>query len=580
VASPEQYAQWIVSNQDKKGTPEFETVAQAYKMARSEPAPQQAKQASGASNFFGPAEAALSAGSGIVAGLAGNVAGVARTLTSGQFGTPQGIQAGQETARNVSGALTYRPRTELGQGIIEGIGNVLSESKLAGLGPAEAIPLAGVTGPAVNQAARAAKNIEIQTPVPQKQMVGFGSASTDQAALRTERAQQLPVPIKLTKGQAERSFEQIQFEREAAKNPSIGAPLRERFADQNERILQNFDSWLDQTGAQSGSLRATGETVTAAVAEKAKRAKGEITAAYNQARMNGDMKEPLDVTPLTQYLSQTKPESINAPVLTSVAAKLDQISKNGKVTINDLEEVRKMAGNLGGKDATNAHFAKEVKNIIDTMTEGKGGEAYKRARLLRSRYAAEFKNVGVIDKLMRNKPGTTDRAVAYEDVFNETIMKGSLDDVRAVRKTLQTAGPKGQDAWKELQGETVKHLKDEITKNVQIDQRGNRVVSAARLDRLVNELDKDGKLEFIFGKQGAQQIRDVNDIAKDVFTSPPGSVNHSNTASILIGLLDTAVSGTVNLPLPVGTAIHQGVKKLKSNAMEKRVQEAVNYGAP
>lgn len=34
MATAEQYANWIVQNQDKQGTPEFETVAQAYKLAR------------------------------------------------------------------------------------------------------------------------------------------------------------------------------------------------------------------------------------------------------------------------------------------------------------------------------------------------------------------------------------------------------------------------------------------------------------------------------------------------------------------------------------------------------------------
>ena len=34
MASAEKYAEWIVSNQDKRGTPEFETVAQAYKLAK------------------------------------------------------------------------------------------------------------------------------------------------------------------------------------------------------------------------------------------------------------------------------------------------------------------------------------------------------------------------------------------------------------------------------------------------------------------------------------------------------------------------------------------------------------------
>lgn len=35
MATAEQYAQWIVDNQDKKGTPEFETVAEAYKLSKS-----------------------------------------------------------------------------------------------------------------------------------------------------------------------------------------------------------------------------------------------------------------------------------------------------------------------------------------------------------------------------------------------------------------------------------------------------------------------------------------------------------------------------------------------------------------
>lgn len=41
MATAEEYAQWIVANKDKKGTPEFETVAKAYEVARGQPAPQQ-----------------------------------------------------------------------------------------------------------------------------------------------------------------------------------------------------------------------------------------------------------------------------------------------------------------------------------------------------------------------------------------------------------------------------------------------------------------------------------------------------------------------------------------------------------
>jgi hypothetical protein len=42
MADAEKYANWIVTNKDKKGTPEFETVANAYKQAKSETAQPQA----------------------------------------------------------------------------------------------------------------------------------------------------------------------------------------------------------------------------------------------------------------------------------------------------------------------------------------------------------------------------------------------------------------------------------------------------------------------------------------------------------------------------------------------------------
>jgi hypothetical protein len=44
MASAEDYAKWIVDNRDKQGTPEFETVAKAYQMARDAAQPQQPRQ--------------------------------------------------------------------------------------------------------------------------------------------------------------------------------------------------------------------------------------------------------------------------------------------------------------------------------------------------------------------------------------------------------------------------------------------------------------------------------------------------------------------------------------------------------
>jgi hypothetical protein len=541
-------------------------------------------------NIFAPAEGALSLATGAVGGIAGMIAGAGKTILAGPNATPEDVQKGKDLAQKVSSALTYQPRSELAQDQMGQLSTLLRESKLAGLPPAGAITLGGLAGPAAGQARNVVANARSPAflmPTPEPQMVGMGAATTAVPAMRVERAASLPVPINLTKGQATRTFDQVQFEREAAKNPTIGAPLRDRFATQNEQILQNFDAWTDQTGAQAPSLRATGEVVTQAIVDKANRANNAINLAYEKARESGAMAQKVNVESLYEYLEKNKPQSINAGVIGSTRGQLNQLIGLQRrdtfgqpiareISINDLEEIRKQVSAASTKDGPNSHFGKEIRTMIDQLTEGKGGDDYKYARRLRTQYGNEFENIGIIDRLMSTKPGTRDRSVAYEDVFSKSILGGSLDDVRAVRKTLQTAGPQGQQAWKELQGQTVKYLKEEVTKSAQLDQRGNSVVSAHRLNALVTELDKDGKLDFIFGKQGSQQIRDINDIAKDVLTAPPGSINTSNTASILIGLLDTAISGTTGLPLPVGTAIHQGAKYVGKKKMQGRVAEALS----
>lgn len=533
---------------------------------------------------LGEAGATLLTGAtaGLGGRLYGTIAGIGGSILGGKYGTMEGAAEAAQTAEKYAHKFTYEPRTEEGRALLESVSRAFDASKLAGLGPSEAVALGNVA-PVMRDATRQAGHATARAArwafakdVPDEAvgMAGVGAATTEQEALRRARAGALPVPIQLTKGQATRDFAQQQFEREAAKNAAYGEPLREHFAEQNKRILQNFDSWLDQTGAEAGSLRATGETVTQAIANKSEIAKQHIRIMYEKARESGAMTEAVDVAPLKRYLADHQAEAINAPLLTSVESRLAQVAPKGHATINDLEEVRKMVGRLSSKDATNALFGREVKEVIDAMTEGRGGELYKRARALRFQYGKEFEDRAVIDKLLSNKPGTRDRSVAYEDVFRHSILGGSLDDVRAIRRTLQTAGEEGQQAWRELQGATIQHIKDEITKNVQIDASGNRVISPARLDRIVTELDKDGKLDFVFGKQGAQQIRDINGIAQDAFTAPPGAVNTSNTASAIVNALDAVAKRTTGVPF-LGSATGYISKEMKNAKMRQRISESL-----
>ena len=107
---------------------------------------------------------------------------------------------------------------------------------------------------------------------------------------------------------------------------------------------------------------------------------------------------------------------------------------------------------------------------------------------------------------------------------------------------------------------------------------GQEVVSPARLNKLVKEMDADGKLDAIFGKKGAEQLRDLNEASIDILTAPPGAVNSSNTASVLAGILDGALFTATGVPVPIASGLRYGAKKLRQRATTKKVDEALNYG--
>jgi hypothetical protein len=90
-----------------------------------------------AHRILGVGEAGLSAATGALGGAAGQVYGIGKTLASGKFGTQAGIQEGEKAGVELANKLTYQPRTQTGQNLVEGAGKALEASRLQGL-PVEA----------------------------------------------------------------------------------------------------------------------------------------------------------------------------------------------------------------------------------------------------------------------------------------------------------------------------------------------------------------------------------------------------------------------------------------------------------
>lgn len=414
-----------------------------------------------------------------------------------------------------------------------------------------------------------------------------GAAGTDMATQRRERAEALPVPIKITKGQAERTFEQQRFEKETAKDPDLGGALRENADEQNARVIQNLEAFEDLTGREETDRGAAGRRIIDPIERKAESKKAAIRESYEAARDAGELEQPVDTAPLVRYLEKNRASARNAGVLGTAEDELVRLGgatrdadgnlQPGTITLNDFEELRKTIGVGGKKDATNSEFAGQLRRVIDSSTEGAGGDLYKAARKQYADYAAEFTNQGVIRDLLKLKKNTTDRTVAFDNVFKRTVLSGDPEELRTVKRTLLEFGEEGRQGFREIQGQAMKHLRELATSNSARDSRGNPIVSADKFDKALKAIDRDGRLEDLFGKKGAEQLRDVNDLLKDIYTAPPGAVNTSNTASVLIKYLGDIGASTfaTGVPLPLVHAAKAARDLARNRKVRKQVREAL-----
>jgi hypothetical protein len=550
--------------------------------------------------LFGPADAAL----GVVGAMATPIIAVPGGFIKSAIygGDPE------KNASDIAERISYRPATGTGAQILRGIGRVaeplmaLPSTQLHALGEAGASARMGLSNVKMlaganaaqlaaeeaQQVAGAGRLRDLVLKPKESSMGGVGAAATGEETLRVAAANQLPVPMGglMTKGMRTRAKPDIQFEQIAAKDPELGAGLRNRTVQVNQAALDNFDAFAEATGAQGSGLRPTGKVVNDYLIKRVEKAKTEIRDAYNAAAESVEGKTPADVAPLRAFLEKhaAEAETGNAPVLNAVDRALQKLDpeNTGKIPLKEFNEIREMVGRVSKDGTPNSVYRKPLQTLVDDAVETNGGPLYRTARRQYENYQNEFKNAGAIDRLLRAKPGTKDRTVALEDVVTKSTLDApSTDAVRQVKTTLtRKQDPEGLQAWKEVQGETARQMKERVLGEARLEG-GAREILPGKLSKMIREMDADQRLEVLFGKKGAQQWRDLADTVSEMKTIPPGTVSSSGTAEVLAGLLDTAVSGSTGLPLPIASAINYGVKKVRKNMKLKKIDRALNPdGAP
>lgn len=584
-----------------------------------------------ADRIAGGAETALALGTGMTWGLVGaglgTIRGQGESILSGQYGTPQGADLVERRAMQGMESLTYAPRTETGQQYTADAAEAIAPLATlpvvtpgAGVTASLARPAAQVaTAEAVNLGRRAGDAAQSVARVPGRVMeaVGLrepaipdqfaepagGSASANLGDVRQNISEGLPVPVNLTLGARTRNPNQLAFEKEQMKT-EIGQPLRDRAEENITQINQNFDALVDMVGSQETALgpNAIGRKVVDTLAQGYKEAKDKTAAAYSRANNSSEALIPVDIaqqvtirngdealtTSLIENLN-SYPSGLDTTALPTHAKKYAEIlgiaRDDGagnliplRPTVKQLEAFRKEIVSATGYDSVGIRQATVLKKLIDAQVEPLAGPLYKKAREMRTIQAKKYENRAIVADLLNNKRGTDDRKVAIDRVFNETILNGSPDEIGFLRGVILTSGKGGRQAWKELQGATIKHIQDESTKGMNTTSTGESIVSPAKLHNVVTALDKNGRLDLVLGRKNASIVRDLNDVVKYVNTVPPGTlINSSGTAATLMAAIGEAgVTGSVTgLPVPVISALRVIRQQIQNNKIRRKIDRAL-----
>jgi hypothetical protein len=412
-----------------------------------------------------------------------------------------------------------------------------------------------------------------------------GSAEVPKVQQRINNARSLLEPIDLPRDIATRDFADIRYAREKAKEPEVGAPLRQNYAKINEQVIRNFDREIMETGAKETGIERgeLGQRLNDVVNTVKKERYDKVQEAYKAADTAGETLQQVPYEAITNYIADKRPTVVEQnPILKQVKEELEHNdpNKTGSISLRQMEDIRQLITSEVEPGTSNGFHGKKIKEDIDKITKGKGGQLYQQARSLNHQYMKEFEETPSVRNIVALKKNTTERTVPLETIAEKTMLSGPRSHVVEVFKTLENAGPEGQAMINELRGIVGEQIKNEALQSAKLDVNGNPTVSADKLNKIINKLDKSGKLELIFGKQGAERYRTLNEVSKDIYTVPEGSVNTSNTGATVKGYLaDIAASYALSgVPAPIAHIGIMGKNEVLKRRDLNRINEFINYG--
>ena len=560
--------------------------------------------------FDGIIEGIATVGTSVAGGLAGAAGGLWDAVTGEDYETARGTQD------DISGALTYQPRSDGGRDAVQGLGELMDNPLFNYLGETGeswgqgtndylentplsfAAPAAGIiasmvpdigagvvtggTGAALVKGAktlnRGRQNNKI-APAILDDSKSVGSAQVDTARQNAALAQDLEAPIQLTQGQATRSPAQMSDEYNIARShpEGVAAPLVALQQQQQALLYNNLERVADSLDraepAKLSSDEALGRSIKDTLEQRRVNRQEKTGALYDMAEEQGDLEQPLSIGGLEAAFAELNRRNfdLHEPEKMSklgVLAERTGVSGGRPATIRDVEDFRQNINRVLD-DPTSSNqmqmagvLKKPVDEALDMAPDA--AEAYKRARAAYSRDKSAFEGNALVTQITGKKGRTESPAVADEDVYRK-ILTAPIEDVRRMaREAIKTEG-----------GVNMIHnvgarLMDDLVKSATKD---SGEFNSAAFKKQIQKLDQSGRLETIYGAQRAEALRNIADVGTMINTMPFGhSANFSQSGNtILKRVADVIGRGPI-----LGPLVRKGGNKYEEWSQEYEAGKRVN----
>ena len=373
----------------------------------------------------------------------------------------------------------------------------------------------------------------LQSATPEFQQL-YGNMPLDKVntpvVMRHLEGDSLPIPVRLTEGQATGDLVKISHEQNIRGKPE-GQQLAYRFNEQNKALVDNVPAIKEQAAPDVYAPRTieSSEAIIKAYKDLDNARNNEISTAYKALEDANGGQFPVDGQTIAKNAEAMLAKKLKSEFLpSSIKSQLDRFKAGEQMTFEQFEAMRtNLAAEIRKAERSGDGNASQAASIVrqaleDLPMAGKAAGLKPLADKARTLAKARF---DALKKDPAYRAAIDDKVPA--DKFMDTfVIKGHNKNVQTM---VDTFG-RDSEAHQHMMAGVINHLGDRAGV---IEGKGN--FSQNNYNTALNNLDKNRNLGVIFNPETQLQLKTLGNVANYTQFQPRGSfVNNSNT---LVGYL-------------------------------------------